>query len=148
MQKVLPPQLFILFAVSIPLVGWLLGALHHIPYPYNLLGIPMVVFGIGIASRGKTLFKKVGTNVNTFDEPHMLVTYGLYEKTRNPMYLGFAMALFGIAFLSQGSVSSFIMVILFIIITDQWYIKYEEIMLKEKFGSAYVEYCKRTRRWI
>jgi protein-S-isoprenylcysteine O-methyltransferase Ste14 len=126
----------------------MLDAIRYVPYPYNLSGIPLVLFGVGIASIGKKHFNKVGTNISTFNEPGVLVTEGLYEKSRNPIYLGFAIALLGIAFISQGSVLSFLIVILFIFITDQWYIKYEEAMLKDKFGAEYAEYCKGIRRWI
>jgi protein-S-isoprenylcysteine O-methyltransferase Ste14 len=148
MQKLLPPILFIMFVVSILLAFWLLDEIRYVPYPYNLSGIPLVLLGIRMAYSGKKLFKKVRTNINTFHEPDILVTEGLYEKTRNPIYLGFVIALLGVAFLSQGTVSSFLMVFLFILITDKWYIKYEETILKKKFGTDYIEYCKRTRRWI
>ncbi len=39
-----------------------------------------------------TLFQRIGTNVYTFEEPGELVTEGLYGISRNPMYLGLAVA--------------------------------------------------------
>ena len=67
-----------------------------------------------------------GTNIKTFDEPGVFVKCGLFKYARNPMYIGFVMALFGIALLYQGSVSSFVIAFLFFIISDQWYVRFEE----------------------
>jgi hypothetical protein len=33
-------------------------------------------------------------------------------------------------------------------IADCWYIRYEEKMMADTFGSAYADYCARTRRWF
>lgn len=149
MKKLLPPVLFLLFAIGIPAVCWSLDSNHNVLYPFNIVvGLPLLVVGLGIASWGKRLFQKVGTNVMTFDDPDILVTSGLYKITRNPMYLGFVIALFGIAMLSQGAIVSFAMVFLFLLITDRWYIRYEEQAMLRTFGKQYEEYCCNARRWI
>ena len=83
----------------------------------------------------------------TFDEPNKLVTEGIYKITRNPMYLGFVLLLIGVAVI-LGSASVFSIVIIFSIITDLWYIRYEERALEKKFGSAYDTYKSKVRRWI
>lgn len=148
MKKLLPPKLFLLFALAMGPVCWALGSQHHILYPLNLSGLALLVLGIGIAKWGKTLFAKRKTNINTFDSPDLLITEGLYKYSRNPMYLGFAIAIFGVAILFQGAFSSFVFAFLFIFITDRWYIGFEEKVMREKFGQSYRDYCKNTRRWI
>lgn len=148
MQKLLPPILFLLFILLILASCWLLGSRHNLAFPYNLLGIPWVLIGYLMAIKGKTLFKKLDTNIMTFEQPDKLVTEGLYRFSRNPMYLGFVTALIGVALISGAAISSFLWVLLFFIITNKWYIDFEEKAMTEAFGQEYEDYCKRVRRWI
>ncbi|WP_275557288.1 isoprenylcysteine carboxylmethyltransferase family protein [Pseudoalteromonas sp. J010] len=83
-----------------------------------------------------------------FDEPTVLVASGIYKYTRNPMYLGFTIAIFGFAILLGGSLSSLLLTAAFFLITDRWYIPYEERMMHAKFGREYEAYCRKVRRWI
>ena len=148
MKKLLPPILFILTAVVMGIVCWGTGSEHNILYPYNLFGLFVLVVGLGMASWGSRLFRRLNTNIMTFDEPDVLVTQGLYRFTRNPMYLGFVIAILGIAILYQGAIVAFVLAFLFFIVTDRWYIKFEERAMLRKFGEDYQNYCNNTRRWI
>lgn len=148
MNRVLPPILFLLFALAMGLICWGAGLTHHVPYPWNLLGAPLLAGGLGLAQGSKRLFRQRRTNVNTFAKPDILVTDGIFRYTRNPMYLGFAIAMAGLAILYQGGLSSFALVALFVLITDRWYIRYEERMLLDAFGAAYRRYRDTTRRWL
>jgi len=148
MKKLLPPLLFVLFAILMGVLCWGFGFKHNIIYPLNLIGLPFLLTGLLIAQASKKLFIKLKTNVNTFDEPDKLVATGFYRYSRNPMYLGFAVAIIGIAVLYQGAISSFILAIIFLIVTDRWYIKFEERAMLNKFGKEYESYCQNTRRWI
>ena len=148
MKKLLPPILFIMSAVGMGFVCSGIGSNHNILYPCNLVGLPFLFIGLGMAIWGNRLFHKLGTNIMTFDDPDMLVTDGLYKFTRNPMYLGFVIATFSIAILYLGAISSFVIALLFLFITDRWYIKYEERAMLHKFGTEYENYCRNTRRWL
>ena len=148
MKKLLPPILFILTAAMMGLACWATSSEHNIPYPYNLAGLFFLVVGLGMASWGSRLFRRLGTNIMTFGEPNMLVTEGLYQFTRNPMYLGFVIAVFGMAILYQGAMIAFAVAFLFFVVTDRWYIKFEERVMLDKFGEEYQSYCNQTRRWI
>ncbi len=63
------------------------------------------------------------------------------------MYLGFATALFNIGII-LGILLAFIPFILFIVVTDQEYIQFEEKMMIKKFGEKYLDYIRTTRKWI
>lgn len=148
MKKLLPPVLFILFVIAMILIAWVSGSLHTMAGYSNLIGLPFVIAGLGLAVTGKRLFKKLDTNIMTFDEPDLLVTEGVYQYTRNPMYLGFVIALLGVALLLGGMMISLLLVVVFVVITDRWYIAFEERMMLKKFGPAYEVYCQKVRRWI
>lgn len=116
-------------------------------YPFNLLGIPLVISGIGVAKRGSKIFERAGANIQTFEDPDALITEGLFKISRNPMYLGFVIALAGVA-TTLGNISSLLIVIVYIFVTDRWYIAFEEAAMEREFGEQYMSYKKRTRRWL
>jgi len=148
MRNILPPILFLIFVIVMGGLCWTMGSPHNLLYPYTMIGLPLVFSGILLAMVGKKLFKKLGTNIMTFEKPDVLVTEGLYRYSRNPMYLGFVVALLGFSLLMGAAISSFFLVGLFFVITDRWYITFEEQVLKHKFGMEYDKYCHKVRRWI
>lgn len=148
MKKILPPFLFVLFVVTMAGICWKTESAHHILYPYNLFGLPIILCGLALAVVAKKLFQKLKTNVMTFDYPGVLVAEGPFRYSRNPMYLGFVISLAGFAVLLGGAVSSFVLTMLFLIVTDRWYVAFEEKMMIKKFGKDYEEYCQNVRRWI
>jgi protein-S-isoprenylcysteine O-methyltransferase Ste14 len=78
--------------------------------------------------------------------PQRLVTQGPYRYTRNPMYLGHLIFLLG---LSLAFWSWFALILL--IGRAFWFnrrVLRDEKRLGEIFGSQYVDYRKRVRRWI
>ncbi|PCK32870.1 methyltransferase family protein [Pseudoalteromonas piscicida] len=148
MQKLLPPILLFLFVILMPVVCWLTAASHFIYYPFNLLGLVPIALGLALAKSGSKLFAKEETNIMTFNKPDKLVDDGVFRYTRNPMYLGFVIALLGYAVLVGGALVSFLFVITFLLIADRWYIRFEEKMMEQTFGDAYLRYRGRVRRWL
>lgn len=148
MKKILPPFLFMMFVVIMGGICWGMGSLHNVIYPFTLIGLPFIVAGLLLAIVGKRLFRRLGANIMTFDEPSALITDGVYKYTRNPMYLGFVIAMAGFSLLMGAAVTSFLIAGLFFIITDRWYIVFEEKAMHHKFGLEYEEYCREVRRWI
>ncbi|WP_085909136.1 methyltransferase family protein [Kiloniella majae] len=148
MKKLLPPVLFLLFVILMAVSCWLQGSPHHVPENYHLLTLPVVIAGLILAFSSSRLFRKKGTNIMTFGEPDLLVTEGVFKWSRNPMYLGFVTSLFALAFLMGGAYSSLALAVVFLLITDRWYIAFEEKAMRQKFGAEYDAYCQKVRRWI
>ncbi|WP_426734893.1 methyltransferase family protein [Myxococcus faecalis] len=115
--------------------------------PSRWLGGALVLGGIVVAQWHARLFKRLGTNINTFEEPGTLTREGLFRFTRNPMYLGFVTSLLGLA-IALGSASPFLILAAFVLLTHFWYIRVEEQALLRKFGARYVEYRRAVRRWL
>ena len=118
-----------------------------IPFAWNLLGAIPLAVGLGINVIADGLFRRVHTTVKPFEESAMLVTDGPFRISRNPMYLGFALTLAGVAMV-LGSLTPFIVLPVFVILIDRLFIVREEQMLAQRFGAAYLAYTQRTRRWI
>jgi protein-S-isoprenylcysteine O-methyltransferase Ste14 len=76
-----------------------------------------------------------------------VVTSGIYRLSRNPMYLGFLLALAGwTVFL--GNIIALALLPLFVAHMNAFQIKPEERALLAKFGPAYAQYMRTTRRWL
>ena len=103
--------------------------------------------GLAINFAAERQFHQVNTTVKPFEKSSHLVTDGLYRFSRNPMYLGMALVLMGVAALF-GSLASFGMVLLFVGWIDTQFIRREEEMLCTQFGQDWLEYKARVRRWI
>ena len=147
MKRLLPPYLFGLTMLAMIALDWLAPIVEASLNPWNHLGWLAALGGLALSVSGKSLFSRRGTNINTFNDPDFLVTDGPFRYSRNPMYLGFAIALAGIA-LVLSSLSPAILAALFVLITDRWYIRFEEIRMRASFGEQYDRYCGQTRRWI
>jgi protein-S-isoprenylcysteine O-methyltransferase Ste14 len=146
-ERIMPPTLFYMCIILMVLLAWLWPIKMVVRSPYNIIGVFPLSLGLGIAIWGSRKFEQVGTTIKTFDEPSKLVTDGLFRLSRNPMYLGFALTLLGI-WLVLGALSPLSGVAIFVVITDRWYIPFEERMLIERFGREFENYRSRTRRWI
>jgi len=94
-----------------------------------------------------TNFKKVNTEINTFKNPRVFITSGLFKYSRNPIYLGMTTALLGLWGI-HGSLYSFIPVIVFWLVCHFWYIPIEERKMIDSFGQDYIEYKTQVRRWL
>ena len=81
-----------------------------------------------------------------FDPPRRLVIVGPYRMVRNPMYVGAGLALAGAALFYEswallGYCAAFAFVMYLFVVT------HEEPTLRATFGTPYVDYCRRVRRW-
>jgi protein-S-isoprenylcysteine O-methyltransferase Ste14 len=147
MIKLLPPSLVLICVVIMTLSSWLMPLAVVFPAPYNFGGLVPLIFGVMLNVWADQQFRRVGTNVKTFDKPDVLVTDGWFKYSRNPMYLGFALILLGVWVLF-GTFAPLLGVLAFVLITDRWYIAYEERALAAQFGRRYLDYKFRTRRWL
>jgi protein-S-isoprenylcysteine O-methyltransferase Ste14 len=75
-----------------------------------------------------------------------LVDYGVFQVSLHPMYLVIMMIYLGLT-LSSMSVAAFLMLVV-VFIFYNYLASYEEAKLAEFFGDRYIDYIKRTRRWL
>ena len=146
MHRLLPPHSFILLGLTAAALGWVVDT----PILDSAVrwggGIPLAT-GIALTVAGSRQFERASTNIKTFDEPDVLVTTGWFRWTRNPMYLGFLLALVGWALLLDRWIA-FVAPAAFLAIADRWYIPFEEHRMAAAFGDDYRTYRARVRRWL
>jgi protein-S-isoprenylcysteine O-methyltransferase Ste14 len=147
LNKIMPPT-WLLIAIIIMLTLHLLFPVSlMIPRLWSLLGLIPMFLGVTINLSADKAFHLAHTTVKPFEESSVLVTDGVFQISRNPMYLGFVMVLLGIAVLLR-SLSPYLIIFAFVFLIDRTYIRVEEEMLAEKFGAAWEQYKSRTRRWM
>src|SRR5512142_1885260 len=128
-SRVRPPLLVLVLALASCLLGWLLPVARWIDLPASLLGVVLVAAGLGLSAAGSLMFGRIGTNINTFDDPTILVTGGWFARSRNPMYLGFLVALFGEA-IAVGSLSALLGPAVFFLVARLHYVPFEEARMR------------------
>ncbi len=132
--------LSLLFHMTIPLVRLIL-------FPWNLSGIILIIAGIIMTLITNTALLKNRTSIQPFETPDVLLTSGLFKLSRNPIYLGMAIAFAGVV-ITLGSLSPILFPIIFVIIIDRVIIPFEEDKLEMVFGDKYLDYKTKTRRWF
>ncbi|WP_211480983.1 methyltransferase family protein [Arcticibacter eurypsychrophilus] len=75
-----------------------------------------------------------------------LVTEGIFNHCRNPLYVGNILMLFGVGILSNSILFVGILMPIFLFIY-QAIVLAEENFLRNKFGADFNNYCSRVNRW-
>lgn len=147
--RVPPPLIFL----GLTLVGPVFDRLLAVP-PLDfgravrtVLIVILVTLGLTLVLAAIRRFQRAGTRAEPWAPSSAIVCDGIYRFTRNPMYVGMALVMLGLA-LVIGSISSLAMVAVAILVVDRYVIRREEAYLEAKFGSAYNEYRRRVRRWL
>jgi protein-S-isoprenylcysteine O-methyltransferase Ste14 len=143
----LPPVALVLTAGAMLALHWNAPVASVVPPPFNWAGLLLIVAGLGLAQWHARLFRRIGTNINTFADPDQLTTEGFFSRSRNPMYLGMVLCLTGVAML-LGSLSPWLGPLGFFALANFWYVPVEERAMGRRFGPAYAQYQQRVRRWL
>lgn len=146
-MKLLPPFLFLICSLLILGLNLTLPTLSMSLSPWNLIGFFFLLGGLFMVRNIQRKFKQVATEINTFKQPKRLVDDGLFRYSRNPIYLGFTLSLFGLALLTA-NLAAFNVVLLFFLVANFWYIPFEEKAMEKEFGTDYIAYKKKVRRWL
>jgi protein-S-isoprenylcysteine O-methyltransferase Ste14 len=148
-RKIPPVALFVLFVVAINHISHeFVRFTVNFPLSLVVFLVCFVVAGfVGIA--GVYEFRRAQTTVNPVkvETASTVVDSGIFAYTRNPMYLGLFLLLFGFAYWQQNLISiafSFT----FILYMNRFQILPEERALESLFGASYIDYKQKVRRWI
>ena len=147
--KVPPVAQVVVIAAAMYGVSQVLPALKFSLNGSTALGVGLAVIGVSSGIMGVTQFKKAQTTPNpqALEKVSSLVTSGIYNYSRNPMYLGLVLILLGWA-LYLSHLLAFIVVPMFILYITRFQIRPEERMMTQKFGECYQTYVSSVRRWI
>ena len=111
------------------------------------VGSALVALGLALNITASRRFEAVGTPIRPGTRSTSLETGGVFAYSRNPMYLGMALILFGAA-LALGTATAFLVAPIFAVLIQRHFIVHEEAMLVDTFPREYAEYRDRVRRWV
>ena len=137
----------LIWVSSLIITGWDFVQLQEVTYNFNMLSaFGLALFSIGVSIRRigkKTLGEHYSYGLIT---PVKLITHGIYKHIRHPMYLAMLLYTMGMPLIFS-SVYGFLVTLWFIPLI-LYRIRIEEKMLIEKFGEAYREYMKKTKKIV
>jgi protein-S-isoprenylcysteine O-methyltransferase Ste14 len=113
----------------------------------QFIGLLFVAAGVGVMCFAAAIFTARDTTKNPQGDPTAFVVLSPYTWTRNPMYLGLATTLFGLA-IFFGSIVMLLAPVVFFAVIDRIVIPREEETMERLFGQDYRDYMYRVRRWI
>ncbi|PZP08864.1 MAG: protein-S-isoprenylcysteine methyltransferase [Pseudomonas protegens] len=148
-NRIPPPLVAVLFAVLMGLFARGLPGLHPGLGTRLLLALPLVMAGLLFVLAGGLAFRRAKTTVNPLKpvSASALVTSGIYQYTRNPMYVGFALWLLAWG-LYLASPLVLLGVLGFVLYMNRFQIYPEERALGQLFGADFAAYRQRVRRWL
>jgi len=144
----IPPPILVIILTSLVYFSSTKLELIYLPYR-QIVSVIILIIGLIVIVSPVVDFIKSKTTVNPvkFKNVNRLVTTGIYRYSRNPMYLGMILIIISTTVYYLNFLSVFSPLIFYIWI-NKFQINREEIFLEDKFGSEYLEYKSKTRRWI
>ena len=144
----IPPPILVIILTSLVYFSSTKLELIYLPYRQIVSVIILIIGLIVIVSPVVDVIKsKTTVNPVKFKNVNRLVTTGIYRYSRNPMYLGMILIIISTTVYYLNFLSVFSPLIFYIWI-NKFQINREEIFLEDKFGSEYLKYKSKTRRWI
>ncbi|MBT5216246.1 MAG: isoprenylcysteine carboxylmethyltransferase family protein [Gammaproteobacteria bacterium] len=147
MKRFKYPPFLVLFGLIVQSLLSAYFPLYIFDYFPLILSIAFIFIGLCSIVFLLDVFKKKETAILPDGDPEVLLTQGPYSFSRNPIYLSMTVILIGSSML-YNCLSVFIIPILFAVLVKIIWIDYEEAKLKKIFGEEYLNYKKKTRRWI
>jgi len=111
------------------------------------LGFLLALGAIILAGLAVREMVSTGTPLDVRKPTRTIVITSVFALSRNPVYLGMVLLCFGIALIA-GSTWLLLLTFVFAAILHYGVIAREESYLEGKFGTDYLRYKARVRRWI
>ncbi|MBT4710636.1 MAG: isoprenylcysteine carboxylmethyltransferase family protein [Alphaproteobacteria bacterium] len=143
----LPPVIFVTALVVGFAVEWLSPSMIIDSGSRIAAGIVVPLGGIVMIALGILQHRRSGNDPDPRNPDVTVMTSGIYQRTRNPIYIGYILVLAGIG-LAANSMWVLVTVIPAYFVVRWGVIAREEAYLEAKFGQTYMDYKSSVRRWF
>lgn len=110
-------------------------------------GAILLIIGVLTLRRAMGTMRQNNTTINPSGTTTTIVTAGIYQYTRNPMYLSLTLIYLGISIMFNAWWGLLLLISLLIVV-QKGVIEREEKYLTGKFGEEYLSYKTKVRRWV
>ena len=143
-----PPPVFLGALV----IGVILNIVRPLPiFPDgqigDVLGLVAALGSAGIAFRAFRTMVRAGEHPDPSVSTRKIVEGGPFSRTRNPIYLSFALFDLGVALL-MNNLWIILALVPLMLYVDRGIVRREERYLEQQFGDEYLDYKQSVRRWI
>lgn len=147
--KVPPIFVFLTFGALMYLLDKFLpvGYFDFFGRRYLVKGLLIIAVVIGTISLFQFFKSKTTIDPSNPSKASKLVSSGLYQYSRNPMYLGMLLMLLAWG-LWLGNAFNVLLAAGFVAYMNKFQIIPEEEVLANLFGKEYAQYCALVRRWF
>ena len=112
-----------------------------------LIGVTILILSLSLNTMAYKEFKQSVTPHAPFMTPKVLIQKNIFSLSRNPVYIALILSEFGLAFIFDTLWLLFFAGLLWISL-DIMVVRDEEKVLESSFQQDYLDYKKKTRRWI
>lgn len=139
--------------VVLPFIGIIIVSSYYLLPPIKMFSITtiigslMIVLALIIFVKASRAIKKHKTTIFPDGIPSFLVEEGIFQLSRNPIYLAMIIVMIGISIVCQNIAGLVFPVIFYSWINKRWIFE-EERNLKKAFGKKYLDYCTKVPRWF
>jgi protein-S-isoprenylcysteine O-methyltransferase Ste14 len=141
------PPLIYLLSIAAGLLLQLIFPIKFFPVVTVVIGLVLIAVALVLFVWTIRLFGAADTAVTLDIPPTALVTTGIYQYSRNPMYLAFTLLQLGFG-LALNNIWLLLTLIPTLIIMTTQIIRREEAFLAAEFGQLYLDYKAAVRRWL
>ena len=148
-NKIPPPVLVLIIALSMYGTSLLLPALPIYRGISLIAAFSALFIGGYFMLAGLRSFRRADTTINPLDpgEASSLVSEGIFQISRNPMYVGMTFLLLSWSLFLSSPYTLF-GALIFVLYINRFQIQPEERALSPLFGSEFESYRVEVRRWL
>lgn len=142
----IPPTLILYCLLAMIALSIFVSQYNYMKFPFNMGGLLIAFSGLMLMRKAKSLFSKHATTLKIRESSH-LINESVFSITRNPMYMGMSILIFGFSIVSM-NVIALCLPFVFLLLIRILFIRKEEKLMCDVFGEEYLDYKKSVRRWI
>lgn len=132
-----------------------LGVIFDIIFPihifngviYEYTGLVLLVAGSLLIYWAQHTTSKAASTTKPLERDINFFLHGPYRYTRNPTNFGLTLAILGFSLVIH-SLFSVIFILITYFISKLVFIKKQDSILEERYGSAFVDYKKKVKNWL